>query len=195
MFGLSNNRGRSDRLLARESSFLLAVDVQAKLMPLIANQGEVAWNLKRLVEGARTLAVPQVMTEQYPEKLGGTIPLLGEMQSLAIAKRMFSCRECFAQLDNFRRSQRRQVVLCGIESHVCVLQTALDLIADGWIVFAVADAMGSRAELDHTIALQRLGGESVVLTTTESVLFEWCETSLAPEFRAISSLVKQARPE
>ncbi len=195
MFNLPNANRRSERLIGRETSLLLIVDVQAKLLPLIARHATISWNIQRLVEGALAMSVPQVVTEQYPEKLGSTIPEVAQKLRPATRKRMFSCRECFDGFDAFRSTRRRQVVLCGIESHVCVLQTALDLVAADWSVFAVVDAMGSRTELDHAIALQRLNAESIVLTTTESVLFEWCETSVAPEFRVVSSLVKQVRPE
>ena len=107
---------------------------------------------------------------------------------------MFSCRECSEPLTAFRKRGLQQAIICGIETHVCVLQTALDLVADGWQVFIAVDATGSRMQLDQETALGRMAAESVVLTSTESVLFEWCETSTAPEFRTISSLVRQIGP-
>jgi nicotinamidase-related amidase len=172
---------------------LLVVDLQTKLLPIIPTQACVVWNAERLLAGARTLSIPTLVTEQYPEKLGATVAL-GETPFTATSKRMFSCRECSQPLADFRNQGLKQVVICGIETHVCVLQTALDLLADGWQVHVVVDATGSRMQLDQDTALKRMASESVVLTTTESVLFEWCETSTAPEFRSISALVRQTSP-
>ena len=184
---------RSPRLLDRNRSLLLVVDLQAKLLPLIPSQKSIVWNVAQLLSGAAALSVPHLVTEQYPEKLGATVPL-GDALFTASSKRMFSCRECTARLADFWARGMRQVLICGIETHVCVLQTALDLQVDGWQVFIAVDATGSRMRLDQDTALRRLAAESVVLTTTESVLFEWCETSTAPEFRTISSLVRQTGP-
>ncbi len=185
---------RSERLLDRNRSLLLVVDLQTKLFPLITSHAGIVWNAGRLLAGAEALSVPNLVTEQYPEKLGATVSL-GETQIAAVSKRMFSCRECREPLAAFRAKGIQQAVVCGIETHVCVLQTALDLVADGWQVFIAVDATGSRMQLDHETALRRMAAESVVLTTTESVLFEWCETSIAPEFRTISALVRQTSPE
>ncbi len=186
---------RSPLLLDRMHSLLLVVDLQEKLLPLIARHQHIAWNASRLLSAAKTLAIPSVVTEQYPEKLGATVPL-GEFGHVdgALSKRMFSCRECSPALDRWRSEGRTQAVVCGIETHVCVLQTALDLLAAGWQVFVVADAMGSRADHDHSIALNRMSAAGAIVCTVESVLFEWCETSLAPEFRTISALVRQSPP-
>ncbi len=153
----------------------------------------IAWNASRLLSAAEVLGIPFLVTEQYPEKLGVTVAL-GETAISASSKRMFSCRECSEPLAAFRKLGLRQVIVCGIETHVCVLQTALDLASDGWQVFVAVDATGSRSKLDSETALKRLQMESVVLTTTEAALFEWCETSNAPEFRSISALVKQTGP-
>lgn len=185
---------RSERLLSRNRSLLLVVDLQAKLLPQISSNATVAWNASRLLMAARSLSVPHLVTEQYPEKLGETV-CLGDTNIAALSKRMFSCRECHQPIADFMARGYQQAVLCGIETHVCVLQTALDLLAAGWQVYVAVDATGSRTQLDYSTALGRMAAESVVLTTTESILFEWCETSTAPEFRAISLLVKQAGPE
>lgn len=184
---------RSPRLLDRSRSLLLVVDLQAKLLPLIPSHASIVWNAGRLLSGASALSVPHLVTEQYPEKLGATVPL-GDALITASSKRMFSCRECNTPLADFWTRGMRQVLICGIETHVCVLQTAFDMQADGWQVFIAVDATGSRTRLDHDTALGRLAAESITLTTTESVLFEWCETSTAPEFRTISSLVRQTGP-
>ncbi len=187
---------RSSQLIDRSHSLLLIVDLQEKLLPTIESRARIVWNARRLLSGANALRVPYQITEQYPERLGATVPLSepGEPFAEALSKRMFSCRECAAALEPLR-ANANQVVLCGIESHVCVMQTALDLLADAWQVYVVADAIGSRSDLDHSVAIERMMRSGAVLTTTESVLFEWCESSTAPEFKAISALVRQGPPQ
>ncbi len=167
---------RSPLLLDRTRSLLLVIDLQEKLLPLIARHQHIAWNAARLLAAAQTLSIPHIVTEQYPERLGATVSLgqFGKVDG-ALSKRMFSCRECSKDLNPLQREGRRQVVLCGIETHVCVLQTALDLLAAGWQVFVIADAIGSRSELDHAVALSRMTAAGVIACTVESVLFEWCE--------------------
>ncbi len=187
---------RSPHLLDRHRSLLMLVDLQEKLLPTIDQRARVVWNARRLLAGANAVGVLHIVTEQYPEKLGATVVLGDGVQSInvAISKRMFSCRECHSASADSRAAGRDQAILCGIETHVCVLQTALDLLSDGWKVFIVADAVSSRNLLDHSVALSRLATHGATITTTESVLFEWCETSTAPEFRTISALVRQLAP-
>ncbi len=129
-------------------------------------------------------------SEQNPDKLGPTVPPLRELLPTPERKMRFSSAECL--LNGMRESgdARRQVVICGIETHVCILQTAIDILSWGWDVYVVADAVQSRFPSDHDWALRRLESSGVTLVTTESALFEWCETAEAAEFREISRLVK-----
>lgn len=189
-------RSRSPLLLARNRSALMVVDVQEKLAPSIENIDRLGWNISRLVRAAGMLGVPVVATEQYPGGLGHTVTDLASLlEGAEIAeKRMFSCRECSELVEGLRNRDRDQVVIGGIESHVCVLQSALDLVAQGFDVFVVADAVGSRAEDDYRWALERLMLAGATVVTTEMVLFEWCETSSAPEFKAVSGLVRESAP-
>jgi nicotinamidase-related amidase len=133
-------------------------------------------------------------SEQYPAGLGPTVERLATHLPRVAEKRIFSCRECTDLISSWMTSGIRQVVVVGIETHVCVLQTALDLLSAGFEVYVVADAVGSRTDLDRDVALNRLTQSGVTVTTTESVLFEWCETSSAPEFKQISQLVRQSPP-
>jgi nicotinamidase-related amidase len=181
-------------LLDRKRSGLLVVDVQEKLFPLIQDSARIAWNIGRLLDGAHLLAIPFVATEQYPQGLGPTIESLKTRLNTRPSKRMFSCRECAPLLDDWRARGIEQLVVTGIEAHVCVLQTALDCLAAGWDVFAPVDALGSRQEVDAQVALRRLEQAGVTLTTSESVLFEWCESSAIPEFKQISDLVRATGP-
>ncbi len=185
---------RSPLLVDRRRSGLLVVDVQEKLFPLIRHPSRLAWNIRRLLDGAGLLGVPLAGTEQYPRGLGPTIAPLRERLREIPEKRMFSCRECNSLFEQWQTSSLRQIVLAGIEAHVCVLQTALDAIAMGFDVYAVVDAVGSRRELDEQIGLRRIEQAGGTLVTTESVLFEWCESSAIPEFRQISELVRETEP-
>lgn len=186
---------RNPQLLDRRRSGLLVIDVQVKLAPLITQADQVVGNLSRLLQGAAMFSVPYCVTEQYPQGLGKTVPELEQAASTALTKSMFSCRELFADLAAWQTSERHQLVIGGIEAHVCVQQTALDCLTSGWDVYVVVDAIGSRFSLDKDIALQRMANAGAILTTTESVLFEWCETSQDPQFKALSRLIKDFGPQ
>jgi isochorismate hydrolase len=181
---------RSNQLLSKTASRLVVVDVQQKLLEHIPVAGSLVENCRRLVRGAQVLDVPVAATEQYPAGLGPTTQVLSELLDEIPEKLRFSCAECLDWVpEGEGQEQRDQVVVCGIEAHVCVLQTSLDLAAQGFRVFVVADAVASRHKLDWKIALGRLADSGVVVLTTESVLFEWCEVAGTDEFRQISRLV------
>ncbi len=189
-------KSRSPLLMARHRSALMVIDVQEKLAPAIENIDRLAWNISRLVRAAGVLGVPVAVTEQYPQGLGRTVSTLAALvdDHAVDEKRMFSCRECTGLIDGLRNQGRDQIVVVGIESHVCVLQSALDLVAQGFDVFVVADAVGSRSADDCRWALERMMLAGATIVTTEMVLFEWCETSAAPEFKEVSALVRESAP-
>lgn len=182
---------RSGEVVSRTSSRLLIVDVQEKFVPVIFEIDRVITNCRRLIQGAQILDVPVYATEQYPKGLGPLVQPLAELVSSPAQKSRFSCTEALAwgtaaaQVDN-----RHQVVVAGIEAHVCISQTVFDLLANGFQVFVPADAISSRREFDWKIALDRLSGSGAIVTTTEAILFEWCEKSGTPEFKKIAELVK-----
>lgn len=183
---------RSRELLSRTDSRLLVVDVQEKLVPLIPVRTQLIANCRRLIEGAKILGVPVTATEQYPKGLGATVPELAELIEERPAKQRFSCAEVLNWGQGATQSDGRfKVVLCGMETHVCIQQTALDLIAQGFQLYVVADAVGCRNAFDGEIALERMASSGATITTTESVLFEWCETSGAEEFKQFSRMIKQ----
>jgi nicotinamidase-related amidase len=183
---------RSPELLSRNDSRLLVVDMQAKLLPFIPVAQTTIRNCRRLIEGARILGVPFDATEQYPKGLGPTTPELAGFFEKVPDKQRFSCTEALDWASNRTAADDRfKIVVAGIEAHVCVLQTVLDLIAHGFRVFVPADAVASRAKLDWKVALERMSSSGATITTTESALFEWCETSGAKEFKQISALVKE----
>lgn len=180
--------------MSRKNTAMLVIDIQERLVSKIHGHQAICWNTGRLAEAATQLGIPVHVTEQYPQGLGHTIGALRQKLGPALEKRMFSCRECSEMLEGLSDSGVANILVCGIETHVCVQQTALDLIANGFSVFVAVDAVGSRFLSDHTTALSRMQSAGVTLTTTESAMFEWCETSSADEFKSISKLVQQQPP-
>jgi nicotinamidase-related amidase len=173
-------------------SALLIVDVQERLMPAVAEADAVVRNCARLMRAAARLDVPILVSEQYPKGLGAT---LGELADLAppeavVSKMHFSCSADTEYARRFAALGRDQAIIAGIETHVCVLQTALGFRRAGHECFVVADAAASRSPDDKAWALARLGGDGVAIVTTEMVLFEWLEKAGTPEFKELSRLVK-----
>ncbi|MGQ0635185.1 MAG: isochorismatase family protein [Planctomycetaceae bacterium] len=186
---------RSGELLARFESRLLIVDVQEKFVPLLWKPERTITNCRKLIRGSQVFGIPVYATEQYPKGLGATVSPLAELLDAPAQKLRFTCTEALDWGTAAQQTDgRHQVVVAGIESHVCVLQTALDLLAAGFAVFVPADAVTSRSELDWRIALERMASCGATIVTTESVLFEWCEASGTPEFKEISQLVKEQVP-
>jgi nicotinamidase-related amidase len=183
----------TERLTAQYGA-LLVVDVQEKLLPLIPDRGLVEANAVRLVKAAHLLKLPVWATEQYPKGLGPTVPALAELIAERPAKTTFHCCAVPQLLEQLYGRRVRHVTLAGIEAHVCVAQTALELLGLGFRVQVPADAVASRGKLDWEFALRRLEHAGAVVSTTESVLFEWTECSDRPEFKPISDLIKNFSP-
>ena len=187
-----NTYTRSAALLSRYTTRLLVIDVQEKLVPAIENGESVVRNCCDLVAAAAILDVPIVATEQYPKGLGTTVPELAGTVRSCPEKTRFSAAEVLGwSSTNADGTSQHQVVVAGIEAHVCVLQTVLDLLSDGFDVHVAADAIGSRVSTDRETALQRMRDSGATITTTESAIFELCETASAPEFKQISQLIRQ----
>ncbi len=173
---------------------LLIVDVQEKLLPAIRYREQVVANAVRLVRGARALGLPVLATEQYPKGLGPTVPELAELIPHRPEKTTFHCCSSPELLEQLHGRHVRHVTLAGIEAHVCVAQTALELMRLGFRVQVPADAVASRQTLDWQFALRRLEQAGAVVSSTESALFEWVERSDHPQFRLISDLIKNFDP-
>ena len=184
-------------LLSATNTALVIVDVQERLVPAVWDHGQIVWNTRRLIEGAGLFEIPVIVTEQYPKGLGPTMPELVAAlpeNTPVIEKKSFSACLVPEFLDELsRRENVCKVLLTGMESHVCILQTALDLLSLGYEVHLAADAVGSRCAGDRKIALRRLESSGVMLTTTESVLFQWCRSADAPQFKAVSKIVREER--
>jgi nicotinamidase-related amidase len=181
--------------LSAADSALLLIDVQERFVPVIpavAEDQPVGKVLKQLLTGAQLLGVPTIISEQYPKGLGTTLPYLSSAAPGAerLAKMHFSCGEDPALRARLDALHRTHVVLCGIETHVCVLHTAADLLAQGRGVVVVADAVASRKDQHRDLALQALRDLGALLLPAESVLMRWTRVAGTPVFRQISALIK-----
>jgi nicotinamidase-related amidase len=171
---------------------LIVVDVQGKLAQLMVAKEALFKNIQIVIQAARILDIPILWCQQVPEALGPTVPEIAELLAgiEPIDKASFSCsgQEKFgAQLNSLGREQ---VLLCGIEAHVCVYQTAMDLMECGLDVTIVADAVSSRTEQNRQIALTRLAAEGAHISSAEMALFELLKTATHPQFKQVARLVK-----
>lgn len=175
-----------------DETVLVLVDVQEKLMPVIDHADAVIQRCQVLVKAANVLQIPLIVTEQYPLMLGATVSSINdELQDITpISKKSFSA--CTAEMSQSLKavSQRRSVLLCGVEAHVCVLQTALDLIDQQYDVFVVRDAISSRASVDCETGWERMMRAGAIPVSVESALFELLQTADRPEFKAVHRLIK-----
>jgi len=171
---------------------LLIVDLQEKLLAALPEARRVVAQTHRLVDAAGILGIPTAATVQYPRGLGLLEPSLAERLPRPEEKLEFSAAVCRAALDPWAEAGRDQIVVAGVETHVCVEQSVLDLIAEGFQVFVVADAVTARREADHEWALKRMQSAGATVGTVESILFGWCGTSDRDEFKAISRIIKNA---
>lgn len=179
-------------LIARDNSLLLVIDIQEKLAPAIHDGQTVTTNAVRLLRASAQLAVPAFVSEQYVRGLGPSLPVIHEAGSHArfFEKTHFSCAAEAGVLDLLRAAGRRQIILCGTEAHVCVLQSACGLLEAGFQVFLVADAASSRTPANRDAAIERLRAVGGHIVTTEMVLFEWLHKAGTDEFRALLPLIK-----
>ncbi len=181
----------SERFTADHSA-LLVIDVQGKLMERIDRPEPTLANVVRLVKAAEILGVPVLATEQYPKGLGPSVPEVAELVPHRAEKTAFHCCAAAPVMETLYARGIRKVTLAGIEAHVCVSQTALELLTMNFRVQVPADAVSSRHAVDRDIALRRLELAGAVVTTTEAAIFEWTETADHPQFKAISALIKEA---
>ncbi len=186
----STNYIRSPNLLDASRSRLVIVDMQERLLNVIPDSDALIEYCRKLILGAEIVAVPVDATEQYPKGLGSTVAALAALVPDRPAKLRFSSAEVLPWVNEDHAPElRHQVVLAGIEAHICVLQTAFDLLAAGFEVFVVADAVQSRNPEDKNRALNRLAAAGANVVSVEMVLFEWCEVAGTDTFRQISKLV------
>jgi nicotinamidase-related amidase len=179
-------------LVKRSDCVLLVVDVQDRLIDTIAEHAAVVQSIKSLVKAAQTLGIPILATEQ--EKLGNTVPdIKSLLTSNTLPKITFSCCGDATFLSNLNATHRKVVIVSGIETHICVVQTALDLLKHGFRVLVVRDATSSHAIIDRETAFERVRDAGAIITTTEAIIYELTEKAGTREFKKILEIVKERR--
>jgi nicotinamidase-related amidase len=183
---------RHERILDRRESVLLVIDLQESYRGKLHREDEVVAASRRMIEAAGRLSIPVLVTEQYPKGLGATRAEIAEVFPAGcdrFEKTSFSALGAGGLPERLAELARPQLVVVGIETHVCVNQTVHDLLARGCQVHAVRDAITSRFALEDEIGWQKIVGSGAVPTTSECALFEWLGDAKAPEFKAIHKLV------
>lgn len=178
--------------IIKEHTAGLLVDIQERLVSAMADKENFLKNSSILIKGLQALSVPMLITQQYTRGLGNTQPEIAELfpNFSHIEKRDFSCCDEAELMTALQSLNKRDIILFGIESHVCVLQTALDLKASGFNPVVVMDATTSRSLVSVELAKERFRHEGIMMTSVESILFELTRSSEAKEFKTISGLVK-----
>ena len=175
-------------LIAPNKALLLVIDIQDKLVPAVCQPEQLIKQTRWLMEIAALLDVPVLLSEQYPQGLGNTVselaPLMTPQQ--VMEKLHFSCAAEPRCLETIQQQQRQQIVICGMEAHVCVLQTAIGLQQQGFEVFVVGDLISSRNDNDKQLAIARLQQLNIQIVSREMVAFEWMEKSGTESFKTIS---------
>ena len=179
-------------LIQRDQSLLLVVDIQEKLAPAIHQGQSAIQNNLRLLTVARQLDIPCFVSEQYVRGLGHSVEAIKDdaVDAHFFEKIHFSCTREPGVIEHLKSAGRQQIILTGMEAHVCVLQTALSLLECGFNVFLVADATSSRTPENRAAAIERLRSAGVHIVTTEMVLFEWLEKAGTEAFRAALPMIK-----
>ena len=173
-------------------SCLIVVDVQGKLAELMDDKATLFANIEILIKTAQILDIPIIRCEQNPKALGPTITQLDQLmtQNPPVEKFSFSCLGDEKFTDRLKALSRKQIILCGIEAHVCIYQTAMDLLDRDYQVSLIADAVSSRTPENKKIAIDRLDSEGVFISSTEMILFELLKTAKHPKFKEIAKLIK-----
>lgn len=180
-------------LLDASKASLLLVDIQERLLPAMSAPEQVVSKSQILLQAAKSLGLPVTISEQYPKGLGHTVAALQSNDAVTFEKLTFSCWRNEAMKNHFinlHEKGRPLVIVAGIEAHVCVLQSCIDMANAGFGIFAVADAMSSRKTESATLAFERMRAAGVEVVNTEMVVFELLERAGTPEFKTLSGLIK-----
>lgn len=178
--------------ITKENTVGLIIDIQERLVPVMCEKEVLLKNCQVLIQGLSELEIPLLVTQQYSKGLGETIPEIKSVISdfSFIEKRNFSCCDELVVIEKLKELDAKNIIICGIESHVCVLQTAVDLKEAGFNPIVVMDCVSSRSKESIETAKERFRFEGIMMTSYESILFELARSSASPEFKAISRLVK-----
>lgn len=191
MKALNLNSMAETGILKKGKTAFIIIDVQERLMPVVVNNTEVFENVNRLIEGSKILNVPLLITEQYPKGLGKTCAEVNIPEGQEVIEKVcFSCLLSDPVNEKLKSMGIEQVVLAGVESHICVLKTALDALNSGLQVHVVADAVSSRKEYSKQIALERMRQAGAFIATTEMILFQLMDAAGTEEFKQISKLIR-----
>ena len=189
-----NHKGNTDgnsNLILEHDTLLLVIDMQEKLIANITGSQRLIFNIKKLIDTCNLLNVHIAITEQNPLKLGKTLESIIDSKEYPIFEKMeFSCSQNKFFIDYLKKYNFKNIIICGIESHICVLQTSIELLEKDLNILIPRDAIGSRHEIDNNTAFLRLLTSGAVASTTESLICELCKTSNRKEFRAISKILK-----
>ncbi|WP_419901654.1 hydrolase [Kiloniella sp.] len=182
-------------LMDAENSVVVVIDVQERLAPAIHNLDKVLDANGLVLKTARELSIPVLVTEQYPKGLGHTLEIFKGLYSSdnVFEKLSFSSVGCAPFMEALKASGRRQVIVTGTETHVCVMQTVLQLLDERYDVFVVSDAVGSRTEENKRLGLERMIRSGAEVVSSEMVMFEMLKKAGTPEFKALSNLLKVAK--
>ncbi len=179
----------SDKLSSKVNA-LLIIDIQEKIIRPVFNRDSIIKNIKKLLNAYQILEENIFISEQNPLKLGVTMPELLPIAGFRKFEKMdFSLAKLEEFLKELKNKKINNLIVCGIETHICIQQTVLDCLQKGFKVILITDAMGSRNRIDHEIALQRMTQSGGILTTTESMIFELCETADRKEFKEIRNII------
>jgi len=178
--------------ILKEDSLGLIIDIQERLFPHIFQNKIIAKNTEILIKGLKSLEIPVIVTEQYTKGLGPTIkPLNLALEDYKVKEKMsFSCCDDAPISEELALKGKYKIIIAGIEAHVCVMQTVIDLINNGFTAVVVEDCISSRTENNKKVAIERMRQEGAIITTYESILFELCRYSGNESFKSISKLVK-----
>lgn len=176
--------------LKKEEVTLVIIDLQEKLMPAMSNREIIYKNTRVLLETAKQLQIPVIVTEQYPKGLGATVPEIKEYLSDYEYQDKISFSACESLNNLLAKSDRKTLIIVGSETHVCVFQTVRDMIESGYNVHLVKDAVCSRFEINHNSGLELMRDLGAVITNTETVAFDLFKAAGTPEFKAVSALIK-----
>lgn len=179
-------------MLNPEDACLVIIDIQQKLLPVMQDQLRMVRNCSVLIQTAKALNIPIFWCQQVPAALGPTVPELAALLEgiVPFDKSSFSCAGQKYFINAIETSGRRTAVLCGIEAHVCVFQTAMDILQKGMDVHVISDAISSRTPENKQIAFDRMKSAGVIISSTEMLLFELLRTSNHPAFRELSNLIR-----
>nr|WP_312578630.1 hydrolase [Sedimentibacter sp.] len=177
--------------LDKEDAILLVIDIQEKLMPAINNGDDIIGKTGVLIETAKTMDIPIIVTEQYPKGLGSTVRELDEKLENAQKYSKMAFTSCSKELLNYiKGTKRKKIIITGAEAHVCVFQTARDLLKEGYFVFLVKDGVGSRTKENYDNAISLMSEMGALITNTETIVFDLLKESGTPEFKTLMKLIK-----